>query len=81
MKANNKEWERGIGVAEPHASGPVRVIPVTAAVLDAEARRHQARDTTAIEWRAKLGMGPAIQRPTSNIHTANYIKQPNRSAK
>lgn len=80
---NTPDWERGIGVAEAHASGPVRVIPVTPAMREADLRRQQQppQDVAVREWRARVFEGsrppePAVKRPSLAHLVQNHLHTP-----
>jgi len=73
------DWERGIGAAESHAASPVRVIPVTAAVLAFEERRNIPKSTTATEWRKSLGLRAAAAPRVSSVDTVHLVNAGRRS--
>lgn len=76
------DWERGIGVAEAHASGPVRVIPVTPAMQERERQRQQTpQNDTVKAWRTHVFAGrdePAVvEKIPSNAHLVqNHLRTP-----
>ena len=76
-KRSMVDFERGIGAAESHAAGPVRVIPVTPAMRDADTRRRAQQAAAGNEWRKSLGFRPAVE-VESRISTCHVVKQPKR---